>query len=90
MNSCLKKDRPLQDYSTDSAANAQVNAGPSRVEELKIPQCPPKQLEMTARGKPAHHSPSPAGTRRCLDWWNSHQRMCRWHGTLKELDSPDR
>jgi len=63
MNSCLKKDRPLQDYSTASAVNAQVNVGPSRVEEPKTLQFPSKQLETTARGKSANHSPSPAGTR---------------------------
>jgi len=51
MNRCLKKDRPSQDYSTASAANAQVNVGPSRVEEPKTLQFPSKQLETTTRGK---------------------------------------
>jgi len=40
MISCLEKDRPSQEYSTASAVNAQVNVGPSRVEEPKSLQFP--------------------------------------------------
>jgi len=60
MISCLEKDRPSQEFSTASAVNAQVNVGPSRVEEPgKSLQFPSKQLETTARGNPAHRSLSP-------------------------------